>query len=357
MLSVKKTTLFKHCQPTVFALGIGHGFSDAAAGYLMGSMAHREDITQMAGAVMLYNLLAFGGQLPAGIWLDRIGHYRAASVLSLGAMMAALFFSDTNVWIFTALAGLSSAFFHVAGGAATLISFPQKSVFVGLFSAFGVLGLALGGWAAAVQWQWGMYLLMMGLGVVMLFLVWAKFPSEQKVTNSQEEQPLLDTHDYLMILLLAAIAMRSAVWNCIQLVYAHQYEWLVYIALAAMVGKLAGGWLADRIGARLYTLAALSVSIPTLSWGYRKLFWLMLGTGLLQSVTPVSVTALQRIFPKWPATVSGATFGLAIAAGGVIPFPMAASDVYFLPQLVLAGMCVWGLYFYTFKLQKNLYSF
>ncbi|MCP1384304.1 MFS transporter [Runella salmonicolor] len=356
MFFAKKNVLFQHCQPTVLALGLGHGFSDAAAGYLMGGLAHRANFGELAGVVMLYNILAFGGQLPAGIWLDRIGKFRAASVISLVVMIAALFFSTTNVWFFTALAGISSAFFHVAGGGTTLMSFPQKSVFVGMFSAFGVLGLALGGWAAALHWQWVMYFLMAGLALIMFFLSWAKFPDAQKNDTHWKEQPLLDTHDYLMILLLAAIAMRSAVWNFVQLVYTHQYEWLFYTALAAMIGKLAGGWLADRIGARLYTLTALAIAVPALSWGYRKLFWLMLGTGLLQSVTPVSVTALQRIFPKLPATISGATFGLAIALGGVVPYSSMLSEIYFLPQLILLGLCAWGLYFYAFKLHKTLYN-
>ena len=343
-------------QPTVLALGIGHGFSDAAAGYLIGGLAHRSDFTQMAGAVMVYNVLAFGGQLPAGMWLDRVGRYRTTLIVSLAVMIVALFFSKTNIWFFTILAGISSAFFHVAGGGTTLISFPQKSVFVGIFSALGVLGLALGGWAAALQWHGFGYVLMTGLGIIMLWLTWAKFPQAPQFPATPKEQLLLDTHDYLMILLLAAIAMRSAVWNFVQLLHTHQYEWLFYISLAAMMGKLAGGWLADRFGARLYTLIALSISIPALSWGYRRLFWLLLGTGLLQSVTPVSVTALQRIFPRFPATVSGAAFGLAIALGGVIPVVPQSSEFYFLPQFILAGLCVWALYFYAFKLHKTLYN-
>lgn len=356
MLPAKKTSLFQHYQPTVIALGIGHGFSDAAAGYLMGNLTHTSDFSQIGGVVMLYNVLAFGGQLPAGMWLDRMGRYKETAVISLAMMILALGFSGTNVWVFTVLAGISSAFFHVAGGGVTLMSFPQRAGFVGIFSAFGVMGLALGGWAAAMNWLWVQYILMSGLGAVFVFLLWAKYPSFQKNKTIPKEQPLLDSHDYLMILLLVAIAMRSAVWNFIQLLYTQQYEWLLYIALAAMVGKLAGGWLTDRFSWRLYTLTALMVAIPALTWGYRKLFWLMLGTGLLQSVTPVSVVALQQIFPTLPATVSGATFGLAIALGGVIPLFPASTDFYFIPQIALLGLFAWGLYFYAFQIHKTLYK-
>lgn len=353
MFFTKKTSFY---QPTVVALGIGHGFSDAAAGYLMGSVTHQADFTQIGGVVLLYNVLAFGGQLPAGIWLDQLSRYKETALISLALMIGALSFSEINVWLFTALAGVSSAFFHVAGGGITLMSFPQRASFVGIFSAFGVIGVALGGWAAAMNWDWAQYVLMSGLGMVLLFLGWANYPSFQKNKMTSQEHPLLDSHDYLMILLLVAIAMRSAVWNFIQLLYAQRYEWLLYIALAAMVGKLAGGWLTYRIGWRLYTLTALMVAIPALTWGYRKLFWLMLGTGLLQSVTPVSVVALQRIFPKFPATVSGAAFGLAIALGGVIQLFPANTDLYLIPQIALLGIFAWGLYFYAFRIYKTLYN-
>ena len=191
MFSAKKTSFLQHYQPTVVALGIGHGFSDAAAGYLMGNLTHQADFSQIGGAVMLYNVLAFGGQLPAGMWLDRLGRYKEAAVISLVLMIIALGFSGTNVWLFTALAGISSAFFHVAGGGITLMSFPQRANFVGIFSAFGVMGLALGGWAAAMNWLWVQYLLMSGLGIVLLFLGWANYPSFQKTRQCPKNNPCL----------------------------------------------------------------------------------------------------------------------------------------------------------------------
>lgn len=356
LLKAKKMDERSHNQRTIMLLGIGHGFSDASAGYLIGSLTHQANLSQIGGAVLLYHFLAFGGQLPAGMWLDQIGRYKTALLLSLGVMAIALGLVGTNVWVFTSLAGISSAFFHVAGGGTTLQHLPKQASFIGIFSAFGVMGLALGGWAAAMSWVWAQYVLMVGLGTIMLFLFWTKFPSLQRKNTPILATPRLDTHDYLMILLLLAIAMRSAVWNFVQLLYAQQYEWLLYMALAAMVGKLIGGWLSDRIGWRLYTLVALTVAIPALSWGYRKLFWLMLGTGLLQSVTPVSVIALQRFFPNSPATVSGIAFGFAIVLGAVPSFFSFDVHLYFLPQLTLLGIFTWGLYFYAFQIHKTLYK-
>ncbi|MVM29520.1 MFS transporter [Spirosoma sp. HMF4905] len=332
-------------QATVLGLGIGHGFSDAAAGYLIGNLSHNASFVQIGSAVMIYNLLAFGGQLPAGIWLDRIGHYRKPAVLSLLGMVLALgLLCFQFFWVAIVIAGISSAIFHVSGGAVTLVSFPGKSYYTGIFSAFGVMGLALGGWAGTMHWYGVGFGLMTGLIALLLGLLKANFPLAQKqefVTKNHH----LDNHDYLMILLLVAIALRSAVWNVVQLLYVKQYDWLIYMAMAAMIGKLIGGWLTDRIPWKVYALVALSIAIPSLAWGHRKLFWLLLGTGLLQSLTPISVVALQRLLPTMPAAVSGATFGLAIALGGLISFvPL---DAYFplFYQLILLGMLTWGLYY------------
>ncbi|GAB3986857.1 hypothetical protein GCM10028807_05160 [Spirosoma daeguense] len=328
----------------VLTLGIGHGFSDAAAGYLIGSLSHSSDSLQLGMAVLLYNALAFGGQLPVGIWLDRTSKYKQWSILSVLGMVTALGLLLCHyVWAAVVLAGVSSAIFHVAGGAVTLLSFPQQTRFVGVFSAFGVVGLALGGWSGTMQLSEASYLLMSGLLFIGLLLRNATFPNG-RVQITSTEKPQLDHHDYVMILLLTAIALRSAVWNIIQLLYAEQYDWLLYVALAAMAGKLLGGWLTDRISWRIYSLIALAIAIPSLSWGYRRLFWLLLGTGLIQSLTPISVVAFQRIFPNVPATVSGATFGLAIALGGVISFLPLNSYLSLFTQLILLGLLTWGLY-------------
>lgn len=352
----KRATAYSNYRATVLLLGIGHGLSDAAAGYLIGTLSQNGGFAQIGSAVLLYNALAFGGQLPAGVWLDRIGHYRKLSVLSLlGMVMALGLLSAQLVWVAIVLAGISSAVFHVAGGATTLVCFPNKSRFVGLFSAFGVMGLALGGWAGAMQYAWGSYVLIAGLSGLLLLLGRASFPLARP-KEVEEVNPALDQHDYLMIVLLMAIALRSVIWNSLQLIYTHQYDWLLYMALAAMIGKLVGGWVADRIPWKLYALSALTIAIPALSWGHRKLFWLMLGTGLLQSLTPLSVVALQRIAPNRPATVSGAAFGLAIALGGLISFAPFVFLGSFWAQFLLVGLLTGGFYyasFYRFNLLRQ----
>jgi FSR family fosmidomycin resistance protein-like MFS transporter len=118
-----------------------------------------------------------------------------------------------------------------------------------------------------------------------------------------------------MIVLLAAIALRSVVWNALDLLFQGRYETLLALACAAALGKLLGGVLADRLGWRRYTVSALMLAAPLLALGNPAL--LLPGVALLQSATPAALAALARQLPRAPATAAGLGLGLAIAIGGL----------------------------------------
>jgi FSR family fosmidomycin resistance protein-like MFS transporter len=120
-----------------------------------------------------------------------------------------------------------------------------------------------------------------------------------------------------MLVLLAGIALRSAVWSVTQAALAARLDLILAMAIAAAVGKALGGVLADRIGWRRWTFGALIVAAPLLSLSGENPATLLPGIALLQSATPTALAATGRLLPRRPGLASGLVLGLAIAAGGL----------------------------------------
>jgi FSR family fosmidomycin resistance protein-like MFS transporter len=195
---------------------------------------------------------------------------------------------------------------------------PGRAAGLGIFAAPGVIGLAVGGVLAAS----GATPLWPGVGLLLaLALVVATVPTHSTAAppaaQGHAREPLFEAHDWIMMLLLAAIALRSAVWTSLQSIYDGEPSLLLWLAFAAAIGKATGGYLADWFGWRRWSLTALMAAALLLSIGGQHLFSLCAGVALLQSATPAMVAAVTQSMPRMPATAAGLTFGLAIAAGGL----------------------------------------
>jgi FSR family fosmidomycin resistance protein-like MFS transporter len=345
-------------------LGLAHGAADGSAGLLLGGLALRMPQGQVALLVLVYNALAFGAQPLAGLLADRVERPRASALAGLALLGAALLAFGAQPQLAVALAGLGSAAFHVGAGALALGATRGRAAGPGLFAAPGVVGLALGGALAAAGvlpvipalaliGALGFAIARLGLPEL-LYQTQNQEPrtenhpnaigSQFSVLGSQSE-PLFDGHDLVMLVLLAAIALRSAVWSSLELAFAGRYDLLLALALSAALGKALGGALADRVGWRRWALGALGLAAPLLALGGRSPIALLAGVALLQSATPVALAAIAGRLPRYPATAAGLALGLAIAIGGLPPLgglgpwmtapPVAAS------ALIAAALALW----------------
>jgi FSR family fosmidomycin resistance protein-like MFS transporter len=298
-------------------LGLAHGLSDCAAGFMIGTMPiwTGEGWLEPSMLVLLYNALAFGGQVPAGLIVDRIGNPKLVVAASLALVALALAIFPMAPGIAIAFAGVAGAFFHVSGGMLALRAFPGSTIGAGLFAAPGVLGITLGAYMAWAQIPalWALAISAFGITTV-IFLLRMPFADSPKPTEKDEA---FEWHDFLMIVLLMAIALRSAIWNLMETVHNGNHELLLWMGAAAMAGKVAGGFGAHYIGWRRYATAALMVAAPLLTFGGSQEWALLSGIFLLQSATPAAVLGMWRLMPRLPATAIGMTFGLAIAVGGI----------------------------------------
>lgn len=296
-------------------LGLAHGVADGAAGLLLGGLAHTRPLTEVGLLLLLYNLLAFGGQPVAGLLVDRVGRPRAAALAGLLLLGAALLAGGAPPHLAVALAGAGSAAFHVGGGALACCATRGRTAGPGLFAAPGVVGLATGGALATAGYlaAWPFLLLLLGLAVALMRLPLPALPYRRPA----HDEPLFEGHDLVMLALLAAIALRSAVWSSVQFLLQGRIDMLLALAVAAALGKILGGLLADRLGWRRWTMSALLGAAALLTLGGQQPAPLLLGVALLQSATPATLAAAARLLPQAPALAMGLTLGLAVAIGGV----------------------------------------
>ena len=348
------------------ALGLAHGVADGAAGLLLGGLPGSIPLEQVALLVLLYNLLAFGGQPVVGLLADRTGRPRAAALVGLLLLAGALLAGTGQPQVAVALAGLGSAAFHVGGGALALCATKGRASGPGLFAAPGVVGLAAGGALAAAGYTaiWPFLLPLLALAVAITAIELPEIPyrrttnDERPTTNGEQAEagppsivhrpsPIVEFegHDLVMLALLAAIALRSAVWSAMQYMFDGRYDLLLLMAVAAAAGKILGGALADRIGWRRWVVGALLLAAPLLALGARSMPLLLLGVALLQSATPVGLALSARLLPHRPATAAGLALGLAIAIGGFPALagfgPAFATPPLLVGVLTAAALALW----------------
>jgi FSR family fosmidomycin resistance protein-like MFS transporter len=325
-------------------LGFAHGVSDGAAGLLIGSLAASSPATQITLLVLVYNALAFGSQPLIGYFADSLRSPRLFASGGLALMAVSLLsrwlgFSEAAVVI----AGLASAAFHVGAGALTLRSCGGRSDAAGLFAAPGVVGLAMGG-ALAVSGHY-LYLPFLILLLPLMFLIQAwpvppLLPSNLKAPK----EPVFESHDWIMIGLLTAVALRCLLWTSFQLASAGQINALIALGIAAGVGKVVGGFAAERLGYRRWTLLSLAIAAPLLAFAGKKLALLLPGVALLQSSIPCSIAAMAHLLPGRPATATGLVLGLAVALGGLptlLSIPPTLTPLLALAIILVAAIGFW----------------
>jgi FSR family fosmidomycin resistance protein-like MFS transporter len=304
----------RHLLAAPLVLGLAHGVLDGSAGFLLGRLPGTMAIGDVALLVLLYNVLAFASQPIAGLLVDRRPGPRTWLLGTCGLMAVALA-APGPIVLAVILAGLASAVFHVAGGTVALAATPGRAAGPGLFTAPGVVGLVIGGGLALAGFdQIWPFLLTMAL----LAIVIARLPLERAPDSGAEAVSTLEGHDVVMIALISAVALRSAAWSAWDLALHGQITLLLAAGLAAGIGKLAGGFAADRVGWRRWAVGALLVSTALLAAGPMNPWTFLPGIALLQSATPVALAAAGQLMPRRPATASGLILGLAVAAGGVL---------------------------------------
>lgn len=327
-------------------LGLAHGVSDAAAGLLVGLIIQQK-LPGMNTQILFYNLLAFGLQPLAGLLLDRLRQPKPGAAAGLLLTATGVLVVGVNLHFALWFIGLGSAFLHAGGGSVAITSTPGKASAAGVFAAFGVIGLALGG-LTSFSFSPTVMIILVALLATLAMIIW--LAPQAPVQPIEAAKTSLPVSEILILVLVIAIALRSTVWVGEQSSVARFSLAAVWLALAAGTGKLLGGFLADRLGWRRWMIISLIGAGLLFVFGGSWFPALLLGALLLQSVTPLSIAAAGRALPKFPALAASLALGLAIIAGG-LPFFMFPTGWFGKVTLTLT-LCL-SLLLYGFVLGKT----
>lgn len=269
------------------------------------------------GGILVYNFCAFALQLPLGAVLDRL-EGRKTPLLFAAAGCALTF---AGAFAGPAVLGIGNALFHVGGGVDVIREDAEKGLggqALGVFVAPGALGLYLGGLIRQCS-----PLLLIPVGLVMALLLRPIRGTVHMLPEPTKKQPLR-----LFVCCFAVVVLRSHVGMAVS--FPWKSGFLAFLAvLAVVLGKMAGGVLAARFGAKRTTIVSLSVAAIGFLFGNSPVFGL-LALLCFNMTMPLTLYALWRRFPAYPGACFGSLtlalflgflptyFGLELPLGGAV---------------------------------------
>ncbi len=266
---------------------------------------------------LIYNFCAFVLQLPLGAVLDRLEGRRWPLVFaSAGCALTLL-----GAFLHPAALGLGNALFHVGGGVDVIREDERRGLSgraLGIFVAPGALGLYVGRLLSELPWVW----IPAAVGMAALLL-----PIRSRVGMIRIPEPSA-LHPAFAVCAFLVVVLRSHVGMAV--VFPWKTGVLALAAVGAVVlGKMAGGLLAARFGAKGVTLASLLLAAVGYALADQPL-WGLLALLCFNMTMPLTLYALYRRFPANPGACFGALtlalflgflptyFGLELPLGGTL---------------------------------------
>lgn len=291
--------------------------------------------------LLLYNFLAFAGQLPLGLLIDHLREKHKS--ISRGAASAgcaiclAVLVTGIDSWFLAAAAGIGNGLFHAGSGAHILCEYRNRSSAAGAFVSTGALGIFLG---SVLPFQRIVYILTIFVTAVLILysLRDISVKNEEPVCVKRErESHSFSIPDMLsVIFLFMVVALRSLEGSIFSFRWNDSVMTGLFIAAAVFAGKLLGGLAAGCFGRFRTSVTSLGTAAVFLVFS-DQMTSALVGLLLFNMTMPVTLTALYDRFPGYPAASFGLlTFALYI---GVLPvFAGVVSGISSVPVYVALTM-------------------
>jgi predicted MFS family arabinose efflux permease len=219
---------------------------------------------RLTGIFVVYNVLAFLTQPLTGLLADRMRerHWMllAAVVLLLVAVMTVNFGLPFAGYLAPVLLGIGNSLFHVGGGKQVVLKAGNDMRALGLFVSTGAFGLAV----AMVFFSLSLLYIFL-LALCLLAVAYLKLEqNDERVGNAVQDTPwssrVRQSRWLLLLVVVAFVMFRSFMGESFTSAIVKDNMVVLLVGMTAMLGKMAGGWLANRMGI-LVTLAAVAVVV------------------------------------------------------------------------------------------------
>lgn len=302
----------------------------------------------IALSILLYDIVAFTLQLPAGIALDKLDKNFYAALLSYALVGAGVILSLVPIvlleWPAILLLAIGNALFHSAGGLSVLNISQKHAGPSGIFIATGAIGVFLGTQSAQMgRLQIAFSLLVLLFLCALITLVVQKVNKKYwNVHNVTFDIPRLSSNTLLAIALLSlVVALRSYAGMAMAFPWKSEMLLLVLSVLGVFAGKALGGMVADRIGFRTTAIFSLIVAATLFVPSWEIPVMGLLGVLFFNFTMSITLASLANILPNAKGTAFGlASFSLAVGAlpalvGFRIEHPVMLSGISLVSALAL----------------------
>ena len=288
---------------SLFIYCLCHLVVDAASiALILGGIDVRADLLTY---IILYNVLAFGLQLPFGMLADKFKNPVIISFIGCLVLAIALL-SYKNALFATVLAGVGNALFHIGGGTISLNYKPKRAALPGVFVASGGIGLFFGGFMVKYHGFYpGIFVfLLLALAFIQVFLKAPVIDYEIKKTAS------LKLFHLIVIFLLVIICIRSFIGLSLNFNWKSVPNLAILLVISSALGKGLGGFLADYFGWIKISVGGLALAALLLYFGNAFAIAGIIGVFLFNFTMSVTLVAISNLFPGRP----GFAFGLTTCA-------------------------------------------
>lgn len=295
----------------VAILSLTHAAVDLACASLVFGFLFNENAWL---CMVLYNAFAFLMQLPMGILADKLD--RNLLFAAVGCLLIAVAFMLSSLpWLAAVAAGIGNGAFHIGGGIEVLNGSESKAGALGIFVSPGAIGLYVGTFFADFFAEHAYVIPISMILFSSLQLLCSRIyknsrPKNAEFSVSLPEGGLLPLVSLFLVVVLRAFMGTTnafSVKNTFSVLNPFTAGLVPVLCLAT--GKAAGGFVSDKIGAKL--TGSISLLLCAAGLFFPASQYITLAALFLFNMTmPITLYASARLLKN----AKGAAFGLLTAA-------------------------------------------